>query len=86
MTWPAGEPRALEEEVLAGEGRTEEDLARARLTGSRRTAQLFLDDLAITPAGEDLRFDFTLPKGAYATTVLREFMKTDVEEAADPVD
>lgn len=45
--------------------------------GSRRPAQLFLKDLRITPAPEGLLFSFTLPSGAYATTVLREFMRPD---------
>lgn len=43
--------------------------------GSRRPAQLFLDDLQIQPAPEGLLFTFTLPAGAYATTVLREFIR-----------
>lgn len=43
--------------------------------GSRRPAQLFVEDLEIEPAPEGLMFSFTLPSGAYATTVLREFMR-----------
>jgi tRNA pseudouridine13 synthase len=43
--------------------------------GSRRPAQLFLEDLEIQPAPEGLLFTFSLPSGAYATTVLREFIR-----------
>ncbi len=43
--------------------------------GSRRTALLFIDDLHISPEKNDLQFCFTLPSGAYATTVMREFMR-----------
>ena len=45
--------------------------------GSRRAAQLFLEDLDISPVAEGLLFCFTLPSGAYATTVLREFLRQD---------
>ncbi len=47
-----------------------------RAPGSRREAILRPQDLNIAEAAEGLRFSFTLPSGAYATTVLREFMKT----------
>lgn len=47
--------------------------------GSRRPAQLFLEDLDISTAAEGLLFCFTLPSGAYATTVLREFLRSDDE-------
>lgn len=45
--------------------------------GSRRPAQLLLEDLVISPVTEGLQFRFTLPSGAYATTVLREFLRPD---------
>ncbi|MDA8141759.1 MAG: tRNA pseudouridine(13) synthase TruD [Desulfobacteraceae bacterium] len=43
--------------------------------GSRREALLRLPDLAVKPVEAGLWFSFTLPAGAYATTVLREFMR-----------
>jgi tRNA pseudouridine13 synthase len=46
-----------------------------RAPGSRREAILYPPDMTITEADEGLRFLFTLPSGAYATTVLREFIK-----------
>ncbi len=47
-----------------------------RAPGSRRAACLHLHDLAVEPCDEGLQFTFTLPSGAYATTVMREFTKT----------
>jgi tRNA pseudouridine13 synthase len=48
--------------------------------GSRRPAQLLLEDLDISPVAEGLLFCFTLPSGAYATTVLREFLRPHDEK------
>jgi tRNA pseudouridine13 synthase len=78
MRWASGEPGDLERSVLERAEVTTEMLRRARLDGSRRPARLFLSDLGIEPHPDGLLFTFTLPKGAYATTVLREFMKTEV--------
>ena len=83
MRWASGEPGDLERMVLETAEVTTEMLRRARLDGSRRPARLFLNDLSIEPHPNGLLFTFTLPKGAYATTVLREFMKA---EAVLPVD
>lgn len=63
---------------------TDDAMRRARMDGSRRRAHLRLDDLSIEPMeGGDLLFSFTLPKGSYATVVMREFMKTDVMVGGD---
>ena len=51
------------------------DFRPLRAPGSRRPAILIPPDLAITGVAEGLRFTFTLPAGAYATIVMREFMK-----------
>ena len=75
MWWAGGEPGALERSVLEKAEVTEEMLNRHRLNGSRRRARLVLDDLTVTPHPDGLLFTFSLPKGAYATTVLREFTK-----------
>jgi tRNA pseudouridine13 synthase len=79
MRWANGEPGALERQVLENDGVTTELLRQARLSGSRRPARLFVEDLCITPHPDGLHFEFTLPKAAYATNVLREFMKTETE-------
>ena len=80
MRWAGGEPGQLERHVMEEAGVTSEMLRRARLDGSRRVARLLLDDLSVEPHAEGLLFTFTLPKGAYATTLLREFMKPDVSD------
>jgi tRNA pseudouridine13 synthase len=53
-----------------------------RAAGTRRRAVLHLEDLTIAPAAEGLRFCFSLPSGAYATTVLREFTREPIEGPA----
>jgi tRNA pseudouridine13 synthase len=75
MRWAQGVPGELERSILEHEGISEEVLHSAKLPGSRRPARLFLKDLDIEVCPEGLRFSFELPKGAYATTVLREFLK-----------
>ena len=83
MRWASGEPGELERKVLEAAGVTTEMLRRARLDGSRRPARLFLSDLRIDPHPNGLLFTFTLPKGAYATTALREFMKAEVTDLSE---
>jgi tRNA pseudouridine13 synthase len=83
MRWASAEPGELERMVLEAAEVTTEILRRARLDGSRRPARLFLNDLSIGSHPEGLLFTFTLPKGAYATTLLREFMKTEVALAEE---
>jgi len=75
MWWASGEPGELERQVLERAAVTEEMLDRAGLNGSRRRARLLLDDLEVEAHPDGLLFTFSLPKGSYATTVLREVMK-----------
>jgi len=53
-----------------------------RAAGTRRRALLYLDDLTIEQVQVGLRFRFTLPSGAYATTVMREFTRNRADAAA----
>lgn len=76
MRWATGRPGELEREVLASRGVSAEDLSRARLSGSRRAGRLPIPDLRIEKEPGGLAFTFSLPKGSYATTLMREFMKT----------
>jgi tRNA pseudouridine13 synthase len=50
-------------------------LKRARLGGTRRPARLLVADLEIAAHPQGLLFSFFLPKGAYATVLLREFLR-----------
>jgi tRNA pseudouridine13 synthase len=83
MRWATGEPGKLERKILEGAGITTEMLHRAGLSGNRRPARLFVDDLTIEPHAQGLLFSFTLPKGSYATNVLREFMKAESDLAEE---
>ena len=76
MWWAEGDPGSLERRILEDADVTEEMLERAHLNGSRRRARLILEDLDVQSHPEGLLFTFSLPKGSYATTVLREVMKT----------
>ncbi len=76
--WAAkDEAGALEAAVSAQAGITVDEWQKAKVEGTRRIGRLLLPDLVIEPAAQALRFTFSLPKGAFATTVLREFMKVD---------
>lgn len=75
MWWADGRPGELERQVLERARVSEEMLSRERLKGSRRRARLLLDDLEVRAHPDGLLFSFSLPKGSYATTVLREFRK-----------
>lgn len=72
-----GDAGALEESVLAESGLTLEDMHKAHLTGTRRMGRLILNDLQVQPYENGIDVSFFLPKGAFATTVLREIMKVD---------
>lgn len=66
-----------EQEVLAESGLTLDDFARVKVEGTRRLGRLLLDDLTVESGEAGIVARFALPKGAFATTVLREFMKGD---------
>lgn len=64
-----------ETRTLGAVGMDPDAFKRLKSPGTRRTALLHLDDLRIEPAPTGLLFTFTLPSGAYATIVMREFMR-----------
>lgn len=75
--WEAeAEAGALEQAILEEEGVSLADFRRAKVKGTRRLGRLWLVDLQIEEddAG-NLVFTFFLPKGAFATVVLREFLR-----------
>ncbi|RME07394.1 MAG: tRNA pseudouridine(13) synthase TruD [Deltaproteobacteria bacterium] len=72
-----GKPGEIETHLLSEEGISPQMLRKARLPGSRRAARLLVANLTFRPIPQGLEFSFTLPKGAYATVVLREFMKNE---------
>ncbi len=85
VTLPQGIPLEMELAILADEGLVPADLAAAapfRLEGERRPLRIPIRDAAADRDGDDLLLEFTLPRGAYATTVLREIMKPEAVDAA----
>jgi tRNA pseudouridine13 synthase len=81
MKFPAGRPLAMEEALLKAEGLTPADFdlpGGLRLEGERRTLRIQLGEPEMQPDGDCLLLEFSLPKGAYATSVLREIMKTEL--------
>ena len=76
--WQAeGPSRRLEEEILNSSGVTLEELARFKVRGSRRLGRL-LPDVTVVEIRRGIQLRFSLPKGAYATIILREIMKESV--------
>lgn len=82
--WASGEPGALERAGVVEFSATPESLARAAAAcgfrGERRSLRARLENLDWSLKGETLTLSFTLPPGAYATSVLRELMKTDRQD------
>lgn len=76
MWWASGPSRKLEREIFEGSGVTMEELGRLKVRGSRRLGRI-LPDIDVQPVERGLKLRFFLPKGAYATVVLREVMKGD---------
>ncbi|CAN5770433.1 tRNA pseudouridine(13) synthase TruD [soil metagenome] len=82
--WPAQAAAGeLEGEILDETGVTLDHWRKVRVEGTRRLGRLLLPNLQILPVTDGLCFEFSLPKGAFATTVLREFMKVDLSSAPD---
>ncbi|MCB0045050.1 MAG: tRNA pseudouridine(13) synthase TruD [Caldilineaceae bacterium] len=83
---------ALEAEIFAAADIALDRFAKARVEGTRRLGRILTPDLTVAlidmpnDGKRDLRIDFTLPKGAYATVILREIMKTTPTDAPDEED
>lgn len=71
------EAARLEEEVEAETGLTDVQWRKAHTEGTRRMGRLLAAELEVTGHLQGLQLSFVLPKGAFATTLLREFMKED---------
>jgi tRNA pseudouridine13 synthase len=78
--WAAGIPGEIERTVIAELGSTPEALSKAGsecgFRGERRALRVALNDLEWEQQGRHLTLSFWLPPGAYATSVLREIMKS----------
>ncbi len=79
---PEGEPLAIEQRVLDAAGLTLASFAgsgKMRLSGERRPLRVPLSEATVTRDDDGLVLSFRLPRGAYATVVLREIMKAGQE-------
>jgi tRNA pseudouridine13 synthase len=72
---PLEEALLIEESILTSEGVNLDTFKEMKLPGSRRLAHIFLKSLEIEENENNLTFEFTLSKGSYATSLLREFTK-----------
>ena len=79
--WAMGDPGEIERAVIADLGTTPELLSKAGaecgFRGERRALRVRLNDLAWSLEGSVLTLSFWLPPGSYATSVLREIVKTN---------
>ncbi len=73
-----GEAGALEEEVLTHFGLRWADFRSRK--GSRRITRVVLSEAQVEPTEDGYWLSFFLPKGSFATNVLREVMKVEVDE------
>ena len=80
VSWAGGEPGAIEEAIITETGATKDSLISAAkacgFRGERRALRVPLTELDWSLNGNVLTLSFGLPPGAYATSVLRELMKT----------
>ena len=80
-SWASGEPGMIEEGCVAELGATPESLVEAAAAcgfrGERRSLRVRLEELDWSLHETELTLTFTLPPGAYATSVLRELMKVE---------
>jgi tRNA pseudouridine13 synthase len=83
MKTPANQPLWDEETVLAESGLEMSDFRRFKklTSGTRRPYLIFLQELDIEREGDGLKFTFELPKGTYATSLMREFQRETLEPA-----
>ena len=79
VSWASGEPGRIEEAVITEAGTTKDTLIAAAKScgfrGERRALRVPLIELEWSLSGDVLTLSFSLPPGAYATSVLRELMK-----------
>lgn len=79
MKFPEGEAGKLEHEILEQAGITlnQFDLPGGlRMEGERRPLRIPAGDLCWSASGDSVTVEFTLPRGSYATSLIRELTKT----------
>ncbi len=76
MTQAKGEAFVFENSILEENEVTPEELEKAKLSGTRR-AGIILPSIESMKEEDGIRVKFQLPKGSFATIVLREIMKNE---------
>jgi len=87
MKMPTGHPADIEQRVLETSGFAREEIRAmdgSKLDGARRALRVPVGDPTLEVGNDEradyLRLSFTLPAGAYATTLLRELCKNDAPQ------
>jgi tRNA pseudouridine13 synthase len=77
MRWPEGEAEQRERALWSEHGLPESALSRlgALAEGTRRVARIRPAETAVSADENGVQLSFVLPKGAYATVILRELLK-----------
>jgi tRNA pseudouridine13 synthase len=85
MRWPEGAARAIEDALWAETGVSERALRDLRklMPGSRRVARVRPTEVRVAAYAAGVELGFSLPKGAYATVILRELFEIDAQGAED---
>jgi tRNA pseudouridine13 synthase len=85
VSWASGDPGRIEEAVVTEAGTTRDALTAAGkacgFRGERRALRVPVTEVDWSLDGSVLALAFTLPPGAYATSVLRELIKTEAVRA-----
>lgn len=74
MTGALYDSRKIEDEVLEKSAISMKNFKKHRVTGTRRLGRI-LPDITYRKAEEGLELEFRLPKGSFATVLLREYIK-----------
>lgn len=74
LWFASGKAGEIEKKILEESGLNEEQINKLG-SGLRRVGRIILEDLKVEKEKEGIRVSFSLPKGSFATIVLREFMK-----------
>jgi tRNA pseudouridine13 synthase len=77
MREAADESGIFESSIMDSVTITKKDFRKHHIKGTRRMGRI-LPEITVSTSEDGLMVSFTLMKGSYATTVLREFMKNDV--------
>ncbi len=77
MSRPSNDSWELEESVIDSQEISLETLESLGIEGTRRVGRIFLKGFSVKECEEGIIVEFELPKGSFATVVLREIMKND---------